>query len=415
MKFNKIFLILFIIIVQNEAFSQNLTGSPYSIFGIGEINQKGSSRNSALGGAGIGLKSVTGLNNINPASYSGIDSLFFIYEIGVLTNYSKFSTESDFQDQVICNLSSFALGFQAKKWWGMSFGLAPFSSVGYNISTVHNMENDNNVYSDTYIGSGGLNQIYAGNSFRIAKNITFGLDLSYLMGSLDEDEEISFNGDYTQYTISDKNHVNGFYLDYGLQFDIPLKNYTWTIGAIYGHKRYLNSSTDKTIYDEDDEILYTGENLESNENYIIPRKIGVGFSVVKEDRFTLAMDYTINQWSEIEFSNSDLKTQDSHKMSIGLELTPEGRYSNKLFKSWYYRLGAYYNSSYLKIDNNPINSMAMTFGLGIPINRNLSMFNIAFEIGKNGTLNNQLIQENFYKLNLTMSLQDLWFMKRKFN
>ncbi len=416
MRFKNKWIILLIFLFPEMSLAQNLTSSPYSVFGIGEINPNGSSRNLAMGGAGIAMKSVVGLNNINPASYSAIDSLFFIYEIGILGKYSKFITENNNQDQFVSNLSSFALGFRAKHWWGISIGLTPFSSIGYNISTVNNMENDNSIYEDTYIGSGGINQIYMGNSFKISKNISLGLNISYLFGSLEEDEEISLSGNNIDYTINNVNYVNGLYLDYGLQVDIPMNKYTWTIGTIFGHKRYLSSSTDRTIYDGSDYLLYTKEDLESSEDYIIPRKIGVGFSVVKEeDMFTAAFDYTLNQWSEIEFSNSDLETKDSHKFSLGFEFTPEGRYSNKMLKSWYYRIGGYYNSSYMNINNNSINSMALTFGLGIPIKRNLSMFNIAFEVGKNGTLNDGLIQENFYNINLNFSLQDIWFLKKKYN
>lgn len=415
MKFKNKWIILLIVFFPQVILSQNLTSSPFSIFGIGEINTEGSSRNAAMGGVGIGMKSNIGLNSINPASYGSIDSLFFIYEIGILGEYSQYSTENNNQEQIICNLSSFALGFQAKNWWDVSIGLKPFSSKGYTISTINNMENDNSIYQDTYIGSGGINKIYMGNSFKISKNISLGLNLSYLFGSLEEDEEISSDGDIIDYTISDINYVKGLYLDYGLQVDIPLNKYTCTVGAIFGHKRYLRSSTDRIIYDGSDNILYTGEDLESSEDYIIPRKIGLGFSVVKDKKFTAAFDYTLNQWSEIDFSNSGFETKDSHQFSLGFEFTPDGRYSEKTLKSWYYRIGGYYNNSYVNINNNSINSMALTFGLGIPVKRNLSMFNVAFEVGKNGTMNNRLIQENFYALSLNFSLQDIWFMKRKFD
>lgn len=415
MRFKVKWIILFIILCPKISFTQNLTSSPYSVFGIGEICSKGSSSNLAMGGAGIGLKSTIGLNNINPASYSGIDSLFFIYEIGIISEYSKFSTEKANQNQFVGNLSRIAIGFQANNKWSMSIGLNPFSNVGYNISSTNNMENDNSVYEDTYIGSGGINQIYWGNSVKLLKNVSLGINISYLFGSIEEEEDISFQDNITDYKIISENHTKGLYLDYGIQIDLPTNGYNWTLGAIYGHKRYLNSSADKTIYDINSSILQELKDIDSDEEYIIPRKIGIGLSVSKNDFLKLAFDYTLNQWSEIEFSNSELKTKDSHGFSLGLEYSPEGRYSNNLLKSWYYRIGGNYNSSYLKINNNSINSMALTFGLGIPVKRNLSMLNISFEVGKNGTLNNNLIEERFYTLNLNFSLQDIWFMKTKYN
>jgi hypothetical protein len=414
MKLKHTLILLLIVSIPKLNFSQNLTSSPYSIFGIGEINPKGSSLNVAMGGSGIALKSVTGLNSLNPASYNTIDSLFFIYEIGIMGEYSMFSSDASSQDQIVSNLCYFSLGFSAKKWWGVSFGLAPFSSVGYEITTISNMENDNTIFDDTYSGSGGINQIYMGNSFSLSKNISFGVNLSYLFGLIEEDEEISLSRSYTDYTIHNGKNVNGLYLDYGIQVSLPAQKYNWVIGAIWGNKKQMSSSNDKSIYDYDGNILYSEEDVELEDDYLIPRKFGLGFSFSKKDKYTLALDYLMNEWSEAEFSNENLKTKNSHKLSVGFEITPEGRYGDVFLKNWYYRIGGYYNRSYLTIDNQSINSMALTLGFGIPVKRNLSMVNIAFEIGKNGTLNKGLIQENFYSINLNLSLQDIWFLKKKF-
>lgn len=414
MKIRNSLIILFIIFSSKINFSQTLTSSPYSIFGIGEINAKGSSMNSAMGGSGIALKSVNGLNSINPASYNSIDSMFFIYEIGIIGKYSNYTTEFKAQDQIVGNLCYFSLGFRAKDWWGVSIGLSPFSSVGYDISTVSNMENDNTVFNDNYSGSGGINQIYMGNSFSLTKNISFGVNLSYLFGTIEEEEEISLNGTYNDYTIQNNKNINGLYLDYGFQIVLPSQKLNWNIGAIFGNKKSLNSTSDKSVYDAESALLYYEKDIELQDDYLIPRKFGLGIALSKKDKFTLAIDYLMNEWSETEFTNSDLQTKNSHKFSLGFEITPKGRYSGDLFKSWYYRIGGYYNSSYLIIDNQSINSMALTLGFGIPINRNLSMLNIAFEMGKNGTLSNGLIQEKFYALSLNLSLQDIWFLKKKY-
>ncbi|MCK5028353.1 MAG: hypothetical protein KAR57_01875 [Bacteroidales bacterium] len=414
MKFNNILILIIMVVLPELLISQNLTSSPYSVFGVGEIVSKGSGMNQGMGGVGIGMKSVNSLNNLNPASYSGIDSLYFIYELSVLGEFSEFSTTNNSQKQFDGNLSGFALGFQAKNWWGVSIGLMPFSSVGYNISTVNEMEKDNSVYNDTYIGTGGINQIYMGNSFKVHKNVSLGLNVSYLFGTLEEDEQISFGNDIIDYSLNSINYVNGLYVDYGLQYYIEGKKFNYTLGAIYGHKRNLNSSSDRIIYDVDGLELYSGEDLENSESYSIPEKMGIGFSATKNNKLTVAFDYTLNKWSDIEFQNSEMETKDSHKFALGLEYSPKGRNSGKAFTGWYYRIGAYYNSSYLSIYNNQLNSKALTFGLGIPVKRNLSMFNVAFQVGNYGTLNDGLIEERFYNISVNFSLQDIWFMKRKF-
>jgi len=414
MKLKYILILILFALVPEQLLSQNLTSSPYSIFGVGEISSKGTGMNQAMGGVGIGMKSGYSLNNINPASYAGIDSLFFIYEISAFGEFSEFSTNKNSQQQFDGNFSGFAFGFQAKKWWGASVGLMPFSTVGYKISTVNEMENDNSIYNDTYIGTGGINQIYMGNSFKVSENISLGLNISYLFGSLEEEQQISFGNEIVDYSLNSTDYINGLYVDYGFQYYLKDNKFDYTFGAVYGHKRNLNSSADQIFYDVDGLILYSEEDLEGNENYSIPEKFGVGFSASKKDKFTVAFDYTLDKWSEIEFQNSDMITKDSHKFALGMEYSPKGRNSGKIFTGWYYRIGAYYNTSYLNIENNTLNSQALTFGVGIPVKRNLSMFNVAFQVGDYGTLNDGLIKERFYNISVNLSLQDIWFLKRKF-
>jgi hypothetical protein len=45
----------------------------------------------------------------------------------------------------------------------------------------------------------------------------------------------------------------------------------------------------------------------------------------------------------------------------------------------------------------------------------LSNTNITFETGKLGTKNNNLIEENYWAIRLGFSLNDIWFIKRKYN
>jgi hypothetical protein len=57
----------------------------------------------------------------------------------------------------------------------------------------------------------------------------------------------------------------------------------------------------------------------------------------------------------------------------------------------------------------------MSFGVGLPVGNVFSNANIGFEFGKRGTQKQNLIQENFYTLKISLSLNDRWFEKRKYN
>ena len=60
----------------------------------------------------------------------------------------------------------------------------------------------------------------------------------------------------------------------------------------------------------------------------------------------------------------------------------------------------------------PINQISLNLGLGLPLS-GLSKANFGLEIGKLGD-DNQL-KESYFMLKLGLSLNDIWFIKRKYN
>jgi hypothetical protein len=92
-----------------------------------------------------------------------------------------------------------------------------------------------------------------------------------------------------------------------------------------------------------------------------------------------------------------------------------------------YRLGLYYNKTYLNINSKNINEFGITFGLGLPISKTDKgegtmikrklppMINLSFSYSNRGTLKNNLIKEQFLQFSIGLNLHDIWFVKRKFN
>jgi hypothetical protein len=67
----------------------------------------------------------------------------------------------------------------------------------------------------------------------------------------------------------------------------------------------------------------------------------------------------------------------------------------------------------MKIQNEDINEFGISFGVGLPMGRKFSNINIGFEYGSKGTTNSNLVKENFFNINLSLSFNDKWFQKRK--
>ncbi|MBK9523476.1 MAG: hypothetical protein IPQ03_15795 [Bacteroidetes bacterium] len=197
--------------------AQNASSSPYSRFGIGDLQFNGFSRNTAMGGITQGLQHPFCLNLGNPASYSSLG--LTTYEVGVNLSLYELETSTLKQQGHTTSLGYFAFGFPVKaKKWGLGFGLLPYSNIGYSINdTRTNILNTREVH--TYKGSGGLNQFFFTNGISLAKNFSAGLTVSYLFGVLNQDRTVEFD-DATFFNthVSNSTAVGWFHFNLGLQY-----------------------------------------------------------------------------------------------------------------------------------------------------------------------------------------------------
>jgi hypothetical protein len=103
------------------------------------------------------------------------------------------------------------------------------------------------------------------------------------------------------------------------------------------------------------------------------------------------------------------------QFSVGGEFTPTSSMIASYWKRVKYRMGFRYNKTYLNLRNNQINEFGISFGVGLPIPRSLSTFNLALEVGRSGTTAAGLIQNNFFKLTIGIAIWERWFVKNKYN
>lgn len=400
---------LYVAGIGNLLFSQS-TRSPYSIFAEGQIENFGTGTNHAMGGTGIAFQSQYYLNNVNPASYSGIDSLSFLFEAGLFGNLTRFSTGDYNNTHFTANLKYLVMGFRFNRWWATSFGILPYSSVGYKISTTDIIEGDLTTYFKTYEGSGGINKFFWGHSIKPFRNFSAGFSLSYYLGSIKKTETGSTVNDYITYSIVRTDKVHSLNLDYGVQYAFRLGDYKYFIGAIFTDNKNMDTDMKCTISYGTDSV-----DLEKEDVYFyVPRKFGIGLALENESGFKAGLDYEKHFWPGTSFNNSLLKTRDSERYSIGLEYTPYKRRSDKGWKRIFYRVGGSYYKTYLVIDETPVNSASFTLGAGIPVGKELNMMNLSLEAGRTGARNNGLIREDFLVFHVNFTLHDTWFIKYKF-
>jgi hypothetical protein len=424
-RFSRVSLLVGLLLFPALVFAQfnNNTTSPYSRFGLGDLHSTTFGRTAAMGGASIASRNSFQINTSNPASYTAVDSLAFLFEFGVDGKFANYKSDITSMKTNDVNFRYLSMNFQITDWLATSLGLTPYSDVGYDVKVNETVDNTGDIYS-TYYGEGSISRAYFGAALQPFKNISIGANLNYMFGTLNRNSEVYFLGSSDFYNIQKYQiiRVRDFGLNFGLQAVIPMKDKQHIVlGAVFENKpeytAFISDITQKNLTSGSTTDQDTLNFQEAEKGKIqFPLTYGVGISYVKEDKMEVNFDYFHQSWSKAKFfgsTNPDLTDLD--KFAFGAEWIPDRFSIRSYLNKIAYRAGIKYEKSYLLLNNQQINDFGISFGVGLPIYRSNSTINIAAEIGRRGTKNYNLVLENYAKLNLSVNLYDLWFIKRKFD
>ncbi|WP_419212151.1 OmpP1/FadL family transporter [Maribacter sp. X9] len=412
MKFG-IIVFLLICTYHIEAQSEALTSSPYSLYGLGIINQTSIGKFNGLGYSGIAVKSAYELNNLNPASYALIPQNSFLYDIGVTGKTNQYSNKGTSDGKTTVNFSNLALGFRIMENLGAGITLVPYSDVGYSLVGIStNIEGSNETFESNINGLGGLNDLRLNLGYSVIDKLRVGLNASLLFGNIEENETFVYSS--TSFESTEKTNYTGARFGLGLQWDVTEN---LTLGSTVQLPTSINGqvkrSVLKNMYGTD--ITVEDEKTDNVSDFKLPLELGFGLSAKPFEEVTISADYKKNFWDATyqtenigSYSNQDI-------YAIGLEYTKDPN-SYKYAQKLRYRLGYNYDNGYLSISNTKIEGYNITAGIGIPTSRGThSMINLSYSYGAKGIVKNVLVKENYHMLTLNLSLEDLWFVKRKIN
>ncbi len=400
---------LTLIFTSLTSFGQN-TVSPLSIFGPGEIQSGGFGTNKGMGGAGIALESGNYLNNLNPASYAGMDSLKIIVEFGLEGKAYNLKNNRISANGFDANLAYLAMGFKYTPWLAGSFGFVPFSSIGYSLYRINTIEGMNSQYISNYTGNGGITRFYYANAIRLFNNLSLGVNMSYMFGTLNQVEDILPTDYAPNISIERKDYLHSPYIDFGLQYKFNIAKTDYSIGLTYAFEQSLNSKHITTVYSSSNSVIQsTSEKLDY---LVIPDIIGAGFGM-KGSKYMIALDYTYQGWQGVEYPMQYEGFRDSHRFAGGLELKPwDFSAMNKFYQNWTYRCGVGYESSFIQFSSKPVTNKNVTVGVGIPLYGGLSKVDFSVTGGQFGTTGSKTMKESYLKFNLGISFNELAFIKR---
>jgi hypothetical protein len=400
--------------------SAQSTSSPYSRYGFGDLNRNSFSQNFSMGRTAIGLRQSSFINFENPASYSNFD--LTVFEAGINSNFTRFETQLIRETRNYANLGYIGMGFPVKPWWGLSFGLMPYSSVGYNVVNTLTVPDVGDV-ATTHIGEGGINRVYLGNGFKY-KRFSFGINASFLFGTVSRERTSVFaaaTGIPMNTLVSEEIFVNDFIFDGGIQYKQPI-NDSWNliIGAIYGMESKINGTREYLAANYRPAgaaqfILDTTIFESSAGSMIIPQTFGAGISIEGGNRWLFAADYKRGEWNRFTSFGRPGTLIPASDYRLGAQYVPDRTAALGFWKLLQYRAGFRYSQTYLEVNNTQIQEIGITIGTGIPLRRTRSTVNIGIEVGQRGRTSNNLIREQFVNLNFGMAINDRWFIKRRYD
>ncbi|MFD0750883.1 outer membrane protein transport protein [Mucilaginibacter calamicampi] len=440
------FLLLFLLagtVLDARSQSTGTTSSPYSRYGIGDLNPQLLPQNMAMGGIGTAIGLINGyssVNPINPASYSTIG--LTTIDAGLQGSvFSLSQTGQTSQRDANFRLSHLTFGIPVTRNSALAFGLMPYSEIGYNYTRSikgfgSTAPADTNVTLLSYKGEGGLSKAFLGYGFAPIRSLRLGANISYIFGNLKQFNSTQFPNLYGVLNTRDEQSysVGGVSYDYGAQYQLDL-SLTRHIVFAYSAAAQSNLNSQKShivSHYKSDELGNEGLptdsviNIQNAKSKIqLPNIHHFGISYQRDQKFLVGLDYTMGNWSALTIDGANAGMSNSKTLNIGGQITPNLNSINSYWATVDYRAGFILDQTYFNVNNvsgtgqTNIKSYAATFGFGLPLRpvngTSFYKINIAAEVGRRGTIANGLVRENYFKIRLGFTLNDRWFQRYKFD
>jgi len=402
-------MILFFSII---GYGQNVS-SPYSIIGIGDIETSYFNRTSGMANTGIAYRNNKYIILNNPASLSDFESQLFLVELsgrGKFVNFSGPGITSNTKGEDF-SVERLSLGIRVNKWWGTSVGLMPFSTSNYSFTGTTSLQGTATTLPVQYDGSGGINRYYFANGFRITKNLSVGINTSFLAGSLLQQDTLQ-SADLTTGIFTTRDiYIRNWYFDYGFQYHIPVsKKWDLNVGATYANRTDLRSQSSALVKDDKGDTL--SNKILSNNFFTLPNSTGVGIALINNKKLTFLADYRFQNWTSLNINGLNYSLVNSSRYSAGVEYSKLKQYLGITYETFNLQAGAFYNKSYLKIGSEQLIDKGITLGAGINSKRSTLSYHLSVEYGVRGSRFTP-IKENYASFTFGLSYKDFWYTKGK--
>ena len=404
-------LTVFLMVISVNIYSQNQNegGSPYSIFGIGDLNYNTSTRTYSMGIGGTALFGNY-VNSLNPATVTKLNSTL------IATNfyYGFLKSSNGIVENKISNGNilgvNIGIPFDQIRGWVMTIGFNPVSMVNYKVNLNGTVDEED--YTQTYSGEGGLSRINLGMTYNLFRKISIGLEYNYAFGEIKNQNFVNFNNsNYINTLINKETDFQKSFVKGGIVFEIGRLFNSLTIRNLslgFAYQSGFNLAATR------DGIYSTNAGTDTvrlnNGTIDIPPMFSVGISNLFGNRYLVSGDVILQDWSKFrEFGSAVQEYQNSFRAGLGLEILPDPTASS-FFGTMTYRLGGFYDKAYYKVSGQDVNTYGGRAGFNIPLSQYNSLdFGINYSIrGKEG---NGLVKDEYLNFTVSVNFGELWFLR----
>jgi len=421
----KIIVAVLTLIVSFSSFAQKNNTSAYSIFGIGDKNNVNTVEQLGMGGMGVSFSDPYHLNFSNPASVASLS--FTTYAIALENSNRQVDNGVDKQSAAATYLSYLAMGIPLGEKGGFTFGLLPNSSVGYSLTSNEYDASDELTEITLYNGDGGTNKVFLNFAYKPFKGFSVGVQGNYVFGKIDNNIISQRAGAPLATKYETVSNLKGHSINIGFQYETKLtEKVDLSLGAAFDLSNTINADGDEYFYS----VALTS--FESPRDTILsrstdgkfksPLKSSFGAGIGKKNKWFAGVDYSFQKALEFEgnvfTNNTKIAYDDFSKIAVGGFYTPKFNSITSYWDRVTYRAGLKYEKTGLAVngdgvgtDFTAVDDFGISFGVGLPLSKQLSNINFGFEFGKRGKANSDLVKENYFNFRLSLSLNDRWFKK----
>ncbi|MCJ7757634.1 MAG: hypothetical protein MUP24_05765, partial [Gillisia sp.] len=222
----------------------------------------------------------------------------------------------------------------------------------------------------------------------------------------------------------DRTDLSGFNLNFGLDYQRALsENLNFYTAATYSPKmditaKKIQNTATITLGSNGSELVTSENDITFPDSDLsLPAQLTLGAGLGASNKWFLGAEYSNIQAEDFnsETPNQDVSYQNASQYRLGGFYIPKYNSLTSYFNRIVYRAGIRFEETGLNINSEAINEFGISFGVGLPAGNNFSNANLGIEYGQRGTTNSGLINENFLKLSISLSLNDKWFVQRKFD